>query len=124
MSEDTLPEARRVFGGRFYGEFPSWYTSDKILVQKIVGSFMIIGCHGILYSRVSKGPPLHGGRCKWFQNFVCNFVSLNFLHLVLSSVGEWWCRTRVMCVELPLEEPITNWHMTTEKQGRKLGHKM
>ena len=39
-----------------------WFVYDTLL-------------HGILYSRVSKGPPLHGGRCKCFQNSVCSFVS-------------------------------------------------
>ena len=42
MSEDTLPEARRVLGGRFMVSFHPGYTSDKILVQTIIGLFMIV----------------------------------------------------------------------------------
>ena len=58
----------------------SFLHGIPVTVQKIIGLFMI-RCHGILYSRVSKGPPLHGGKCKCFQNFVCNFVSSYFLSL-------------------------------------------
>ena len=61
----------------FMVKFPSWYTSDSSEDYW----FVYDRCHGILYSRVSKGPPLHGGRCKCFQNFVCNFVSSYFLSL-------------------------------------------
>ena len=96
MPEDTLPEAKRVLGGRFYGKY--FFLVHQW--QNITSEdhwFIYDRCHVVLYSRVSKGPPLHGGRCKCFQNLLVNLWVQTFFMWYCTVWGSS-CAAHVQCV--------------------------